>query len=56
MKTNFDGLEVFLSESSLGYGSYIFDYAKIDRTSIGKYTSIGQCVNTVIGKHPISCG
>ncbi|MCM1184226.1 MAG: CatB-related O-acetyltransferase [Roseburia sp.] len=47
-------MEVFLSESSLGYGSYISDYSKVYRTAIGKYTSIGQCVNTAIGNHPIS--
>lgn len=48
------GMEVFLSESSLGHGSYIADYSKIYRTFIGRYTSIGQCVNTAIGNHPIS--
>lgn len=48
------GMEVFLSEVYMGYGSYVADFSKLFRTYIGKYTSIGQNVSTAVGKHPIS--
>lgn len=51
---NYLGMDVFLSETYVGYGSYISDFSKLFQTYIGKYTSIGQNVTTAIGKHPIS--
>lgn len=48
------GMDVFLSEVYMGYGTYVADFSKIFRTHIGKYTSIGQNVTTAVGKHPIS--
>lgn len=56
-KTTFEGynslgMESFVSDTCVGYGSYIADFSKIFNTKIGKYVSIGQGVYTAIGSHP----
>lgn len=51
---NYLGMEVFLSETHMGYGSYVADFSKIFKTYIGKYCSIGQNVGTAVGRHPIN--
>ncbi|MER3318207.1 MAG: DapH/DapD/GlmU-related protein [Allomuricauda sp.] len=38
--------------SKIGYGSYLAEGAKLAKTSIGKYCSIGPNVNCIFGKHP----
>lgn len=38
--------------SRIGYASYIAEGAKIAKTTIGKYCSIGPNVNCIFGKHP----
>lgn len=48
------GMDVFLAEAFVGYGSYIADFSKLFSVNIGKYVSIGQNVITAIGKHPVS--
>lgn len=48
------GMDTFLSDTVLGYGSYVSDFSKIFNTKIGRFTSIGQNVCTAIGKHPLS--
>lgn len=48
------GYKSFVSNSHIGFGSYVSDFSKIYSTKIGKYSSIGQNVSTAIGRHPIS--
>jgi len=50
---NYIGKKTVLSNTRVGFGSYIQDRGDITNTVIGKYTSIGTDVATVIGKHPI---
>tara|TARA_R110002012_G_scaffold74542_3_gene188945 strand:- start:2558 stop:3265 length:708 start_codon:yes stop_codon:yes gene_type:complete len=38
--------------SRIGFGSYIAEGARISKTIIGKYCSIGPNVNCIFGKHP----
>ncbi|MCL6266234.1 CatB-related O-acetyltransferase [Flagellimonas myxillae] len=38
--------------SKIGYASYIAEGAKLAKTSIGRYCSIGPRVNCIFGKHP----
>src|SRR5690606_13814610 len=40
--------------SSIGYGSYSAEGAKISKANIGKYCSIGPNVNCIFGRHPSS--
>ncbi len=49
---NYIGKDAFLKNSLLGYGSYIQSGCDITDTDIGKYSSIGSGVKTVIGSHP----
>lgn len=43
---------VFLSNVSLGFGSYIGRNSVVNNAKIGKYTSIGCDFRTVLGDHP----
>ncbi|MCR5746917.1 MAG: CatB-related O-acetyltransferase [Lachnospiraceae bacterium] len=49
---NFIGRETILRDCSLGYGSYVQNRGDLKDTDIGRYTSIGKNVETVIGSHP----
>ena len=40
--------------SSVGCGSYIGKYCLINKTEIGKYSSIGNHVRIILGNHPTS--
>lgn len=51
---NYIGLETELNHVEVGYGSYVNNRGMLTNTLIGKYTSIGTDVRSVIGKHPIS--
>ena len=39
---------------SLGYGSYVGQNSFFVNTEIGKYSSIGDNINIIVGRHPIS--
>lgn len=49
---NFVGRDSQLCNVSLGYCSYVNRNCDLSNTEIGKYTSIGNQVSTVLGKHP----
>lgn len=49
---NFIGKNTVLSNVSVGYCSYLNKNCDISNTVIGKYTSIGNNVTSVLGKHP----
>lgn len=51
---NYIGLDTELNHVEVGYGSYINNHGRLTNTVIGKYTSIGTDIRSVIGKHPIS--
>ncbi len=51
---NYLGRNTVIKNVKLGFGSYINNNGDLTDTVIGKYTSIGANVSTVIGKHPIS--
>ena len=51
---NYIGKGTILSGVELGFGSYVSNYGDISYTKIGKYTSIGPYVRTVLGRHPVS--
>ncbi|MCR5733378.1 MAG: CatB-related O-acetyltransferase [Lachnospiraceae bacterium] len=51
---NYIGKNTVLSNVRLGFGSYVNNDGDITNTRIGKYTSIGPGVKTVIGKHPVT--
>ncbi len=51
---NYIGKGTTLKNCRLGYGSYVNNQGDLTDVTIGKYTSIGTNVSTVIGKHPIS--
>ncbi len=50
---NYVGKEAFLKNCSMGYGSYVQSGCDLTDTDIGRYTSIGSSVKTVIGSHPV---
>lgn len=50
---NYLGRNTFLDRCKLGMGSYIADESYIISAEIGKFTSIGACVKTAVGEHPI---
>ncbi|MCR5625732.1 MAG: antibiotic acetyltransferase [Lachnospiraceae bacterium] len=50
---NYLGKNTVIKDTRLGFGSYINNNGDISHTVIGKYTSIGANVSTVIGNHPI---
>ncbi|WP_437371993.1 CatB-related O-acetyltransferase [Maribacter litoralis] len=49
---NFINKNTSLTNSYLGFGSYVANDSKISKTKIGKYSSIGPRVITVFGNHP----
>jgi len=51
---NYIGKNTVLKNCRLGFGSYVNNNGDLTDADIGKYTSIGANVATVIGKHPIS--
>ncbi|MBR1876500.1 MAG: CatB-related O-acetyltransferase [Lachnospiraceae bacterium] len=51
---NYLGKNTVLRNCFLGFGSYVNNNGDLTDTDIGKYTSIGTNVSTVIGKHPLS--
>ena len=51
---NYLGRNTVIKNVRLGFGSYINNNGDITDTAIGKYTSIGANVSTVIGRHPLS--
>lgn len=51
---NYVGKFCRVSDSKVGYGSYIGPNSKIIKTDIGKYCSIGSDVRIVFGAHPSS--
>lgn len=50
---NYLGKGVYLKNCVLGFGSYINDNSDLTDTSVGKYTSVGSDVKTVLGSHPV---
>ena len=49
---NYIGKNTYLSNVEMGFGSYISDKGILKNTKIGKYTSIGPEVQTILGRHP----
>ena len=49
---NYVGREAVLRNCRLGYGSYVQNKCDLKDTDIGRYTSIGRNVETIIGSHP----
>ncbi|MCR5106557.1 MAG: CatB-related O-acetyltransferase [Lachnospiraceae bacterium] len=49
---NYVGKNTVLSHVLLGYGSYVNSGSDLTNTRIGKYTSVGPNVKSVIGRHP----
>ncbi|MCR5420166.1 MAG: CatB-related O-acetyltransferase [Lachnospiraceae bacterium] len=50
---NYIGRDTLLSNTVVGYGSYVNKGCDISNTRIGKYTSIGSRVTTELGSHPL---
>ncbi len=50
---NYIGRGTLLSNTLVGFGSYINKECDISNTGIGKYTSIGSRVTTELGSHPL---
>lgn len=46
------GQNSIITQSSIGYGTYISEDCRLIKTSVGKYSSIGPNVQCIIGKHP----
>lgn len=53
MGKNFIGKRTVLKNTEVGYGSYLNNDCDMTDTVIGKYTSVGTNVRTVLGSHPI---
>lgn len=49
---NYIGVGCDINHTKIGYGSYVNNASRLTNTVVGKYTSIGPDVVTVIGKHP----
>ncbi len=49
---NLVGESTQLSNTSLGFGSYVANHSYLVNTKIGKYSCIGPFVKTAIGNHP----
>ena len=49
---NLVGKAAFLKNCTMGYGSYVQNGCDLTDTDIGRYTSIGSDVKSVIGSHP----
>ncbi|MFT3985086.1 MAG: CatB-related O-acetyltransferase [Lachnospiraceae bacterium] len=50
---NYIGRQVRLSNTWVGFGSYVNDRGDLSNTLIGRYTSIGTDVSCLLGTHPI---
>lgn len=50
---NYLGKRTVLKNTEVGYGSYLNSGCDMTDTIIGKYTSIGTNVRTVLGSHPL---
>lgn len=51
---NFINHRTIITNSHLGFGSYIANDSNIAKTTIGRYTSVGPRVVCVFGNHPTS--
>lgn len=51
---NYVGKGTELNHVRLGFGSYVNNGGMLTNTQIGRYTSIGPGVKSVIGRHPVS--
>lgn len=49
---NYVGKDAVIKNCTLGFGSYVQSGCDITDADIGRYTSIGSDVKTVIGSHP----
>lgn len=49
---NYIGKSAFIKNCTVGFGSYAQSGCDLTDTDIGRYTSIGSDVKTVIGSHP----
>ena len=49
---NYIGKNAFIKNCTVGFGSYAQSGCDLTDTDIGRYTSIGSDVKTVIGSHP----
>ncbi len=50
---NYIGRNTVLTNTVIGYGSYVNRECDISNAKIGKYTSIGSRVTTELGSHPL---
>lgn len=50
---NYIGKQVCLSNTRVGFGSYVNDRGNLSNTEIGRYTSIGTDVSCLLGRHPV---
>lgn len=51
---NYIGKRTELNHVKVGFGSYVNNDGMLTNTVIGKYTSIGTGIRSVIGRHPVS--
>lgn len=56
-QTSFEGMNILrafarISDSEMGFGSYISEHTNLKKVSIGKYTCIGPNVKNFFGQHP----
>lgn len=51
---NYLGRNVYLTNTELGYGSYIAEGGRLIDTRVGKYCSIGADVSCAFGIHPLN--
>ncbi len=49
---NYIGKHGRIENSEIGYASYVSHYSHMIGTKIGRYTSVGPYVHTIIGSHP----
>ncbi len=50
---NYIGRQVRLSNTRVGFGSYVNDRGDLSNTVIGRYTSVGTDVSCLLGTHPV---
>lgn len=50
---NYIGKNTLLKNTTVGFGSYVNNDCDLTDTRIGKYSSIGTGVKTVLGNHPL---
>src|SRR3989339_829552 len=41
-------------DSFIGLGTYVAPYSRLQRTKVGRFCSIGQNIQTFIGRHPVN--